>query len=96
MKVTMDAAGRLVIPREIRKAAGLKPGMPLEIRHQDGRVEIEPAPLPVRLVWKGRILVAEPEIDVPTMSAEVVEQTLSELRDDRTFLSPGSDAALSP
>ncbi|HZS92352.1 MAG TPA: AbrB/MazE/SpoVT family DNA-binding domain-containing protein, partial [Chloroflexota bacterium] len=43
MKTTMDAAGRLVIPREIRRQAGLQPGMPVEVRWHDGRIEIEPA-----------------------------------------------------
>ena len=90
----MDSAGRLVIPRDVRVAAGLKPGMPLEIRYQDGRIEIEPATLPVRLVRKGPLLVAEPEIDVPPMSAAVVEQTITALRDERTTPSIGPDATL--
>ena len=29
---TFDAAGRLVVPKAIRKAAGLEPKTPLEIR----------------------------------------------------------------
>src|SRR5258706_225166 len=41
---TMDSAGRLVLPREIRDQAQLEPGMPLRIVFRDGRVEIDPAP----------------------------------------------------
>jgi len=32
MKTTIDHAGRLVIPKDIRRESGIKPGMPLEIR----------------------------------------------------------------
>jgi AbrB family looped-hinge helix DNA binding protein len=60
----MDAAGRLVIPREIRREASLEPGVPLEVRWRDGVIEIEPQPLPVTLHRKGRLLVATPKTKV--------------------------------
>ena len=75
MKTTIDADGRLVIPKEIRRQAGLRPGMPLEVRWHDGRIEIEPATLPVRLVRKGRLLVAVPETDIEPLTATTVEAT---------------------
>ena len=75
MKTTIDPAGRLVIPKEIRREAGLKPGMPLDIRLRDGRIEIEPAPLPVRLVRKGKLLVAVPGTEVAALTTETVERT---------------------
>ena len=40
MRTTIDRAGRLVIPREIRRQAGLAPGMALEVRVNEGRIEI--------------------------------------------------------
>ena len=80
MTVTMDAAGRLVIPKEIRREAGLEPGVPVEIRVNDGRIEIEPKTLPVKLIRRGRFLVAEPAVPVPPMKAEVVERTIRQLR----------------
>lgn len=75
MKTTIDAAGRLVIPKEVRRQAGLRPGMPLDVRWQDGRIEIEPAPVPVTLVRKGRFVVAVPQVDSPLLSAHEVEET---------------------
>jgi len=84
MRITIDAAGRLVIPKGIRQEAGLKPGMDLEIRWREGRIEIEPAPLPVKLVRKGRLLVAVPERDVEPLTAEIVERTREALRRERT------------
>ena len=83
MKTTIDAAGRLVIPKEIRREAGLKPGTPLEIRWREGRIEIEPAPLPVKLVRKGRLLVAVPQKDVSSLTAETVERTRENLQRER-------------
>jgi AbrB family looped-hinge helix DNA binding protein len=79
----MDAAGRLVIPKEVRRAAGLKPGMPLEVRWSNGRIEIEPEPVPVKLIQKGRFLVAVPERDTGVLTPEMVQHTLQTLRDER-------------
>jgi AbrB family looped-hinge helix DNA binding protein len=84
MKTTIDLAGRLVIPKQIRQEAGLRPGMPLDVRWRAGRIEIEPAPLPVKLVRKGRLLVAVPDKDVPGLSADTVERTRQTLRRERS------------
>ena len=58
MKVTIDRAGRLVIPKEIRDAAGIEPGMPLVVSCREGRIEIEPQRRPIRIVKRGRLQVA--------------------------------------
>jgi AbrB family looped-hinge helix DNA binding protein len=83
MKATIDRAGRLVIPREIRRQAGLEPGMTLDVRRTDGRIEIEPAPLDVTLVKKGRFLVAEAQGSVDPLTNDMVEETRRALRDSR-------------
>lgn len=83
MKITIDAAGRLVIPKEIRRQAGLKPGAALEIRLREGRVEIEPAPVPVKLVRRGRWLVPVPKVRVPSLREETVRRTRDALRSER-------------
>jgi len=75
MKTTMDAAGRLVIPKEIRRQAGLQPGTPLDVRWQDGRIEIEPAAVPVTLVRKRRFMVALPQVTGPVLTTRDVEET---------------------
>ena len=56
--VTIDQAGRVVIPKEIRDAAGISPGMPLIISSRDGRIEIEPRRRAVRIEKRGRLQVA--------------------------------------
>jgi len=80
---SIDAAGRLVIPKSIREAAGLRPGMLLEIRLHDGRVEIEPAPVDVRIEMRGSVAVAVPAEPVPTVTAEDVEAIRRRIREQR-------------
>jgi AbrB family looped-hinge helix DNA binding protein len=91
MKTTIDSAGRMVIPKEIRRQAGLTPGMPLEIHWRDGKIEIEPAFLPVKLVREGRFVVAVPEVDVPPLTAEIMEETRRAIEEERARQIAGLD-----
>ena len=79
MTITMDAAGRLVIPREIRRDAGLVPGAPLDVRFREGVIEIEPQPVAVTLTRRGHLLVAAPARTMPTLTTAVVERTRASL-----------------
>lgn len=56
--ITIDRVGRLVIPKEIREAAGIEAGMQLEVSCREGRVELEPRRRPVRIEKRGRLQVA--------------------------------------
>lgn len=80
MKTTIDRAGRLVVPKPIRDAAGIAPGAQLQIRVADGRIEIEPAPLEVKLVKRGSLTVAVPRRPVPPLTEDVVRETVERLR----------------
>lgn len=84
MKSTIDSAGRLVIPKAIRSEAGLKPGMSLEVCWRGGKIEIEPVSVPVRLVRKGGLLVAIPQKDVTSLTADAVERTRQSIRRDQS------------
>lgn len=83
MRFTIDAAGRVVIPKALRDAAGLRPGTPLDVRLRDGRIEIEAAPMPVKLVEKHGILVAEPAEETDPLTADTVNATRDRLRSER-------------
>ncbi|MDH5640344.1 MAG: AbrB/MazE/SpoVT family DNA-binding domain-containing protein [Nitrospira sp.] len=83
MKTTIDAAGRLVIPKELRREAGLEPGTELEIRWRQGLIEIEPAPLPVKLKKRGRFLVAVPDHPVEPLTNEQIERTRRQITRNR-------------
>jgi AbrB family looped-hinge helix DNA binding protein len=80
MTVTIDGAGRLVIPRDIREQAHLEPGVPLEIRFRDGRIEIEPASRRVEIVKHGRLRVAVPTDASGRLTAEAVRTTRDRVR----------------
>ena len=84
MKTAIDKAGRLVIPKAVRVAAGLEPGMEVEIRIVDGRVEIEPAPLDVQLEKRGGLVVAVPRETAETLTTSDVEATIAERRERGT------------
>jgi AbrB family looped-hinge helix DNA binding protein len=80
MKTAIDRAGRIVVPKPLRQALGLKPGQPLEIRAGDGRLEIEIAATSMRLKKRGKRLVAVPEQSLPPLTAEQVRDTLERIR----------------
>jgi len=80
MKSTIDAAGRIVVPKPLRQALGLKPGQPLEIRASEGRLEIEIAATPVELKKRGKGVVAVPGVELPPLTAELVRETLERSR----------------
>ena len=52
----IDHAGKLVIPKDIDRESGIKPGMPLDVRWENGKIAITPAPLLIKLEQKGRLL----------------------------------------
>lgn len=80
MRVALDAAGRLVVPKSLRQALGLKPGQALEIRAGDGRLEIEIAATPMRLKKRGKGVVAVPDAGLPALTADQVRDTLERVR----------------
>lgn len=83
IRATIDRAGRLVIPKPIREAAGLEPDVPLEIRLRDHRIEIEPAPIEVRIEMRHGVAVAVPAEPVSAVTTEEVEALRRRIREER-------------
>jgi AbrB family looped-hinge helix DNA binding protein len=79
MRTTIDRAGRMVIPKPIREAAGLRPGESLEVVYRDGRIEIEPPAAEVKLIRKGKLVVAHAP-GAPPMKHEEINRVLREVR----------------
>ena len=80
MKATIDAAGRIVVPKPLRQALGLKPGQLLEMRAGDGRLEIEIVPTSITLKKRGKGMVAVPDTKLPPLTADQVRETLERVR----------------
>jgi AbrB family looped-hinge helix DNA binding protein len=83
MKTTIDNAGRIVVPKEIWRLAGLHSGMVLEVSWRDDHIEIEPAATEARLVKKGNLLVAEPLDEVGPLTPDQGEQARESILIDR-------------
>ncbi len=80
MKSTIDSAGRVVVPKELRQRLGLDGGAVIEIRERDGRVEIEPAPTAMSLEEHDGDPVAVPEDDLPPLTDDIVRATIERTR----------------
>lgn len=80
MRTTIDMAGRIVVPKALRDELGLTGGEELEIAVRDGRLELEPPPVPMHLERRGRSVVAVPEGPLPALTAEMVRQVLERAR----------------
>lgn len=83
MTVTIDKAGRLVVPKPIRDEAGIRPGDRLGIRVQDGRIMIEPGIAKYRTVVRHGIHVAEATEPIEPMSNEELRWWIRGLRERR-------------
>ncbi len=79
----MDSAGRIVLPREVRRQAGLQAGVTLEARVEDGRIVLEPRAVPVKLITRGRFTVAMPVEELPALTVDEVEETRGKVRSER-------------
>jgi AbrB family looped-hinge helix DNA binding protein len=80
MKSAIDSAGRVVIPKPMRARLGLERGRVVEIRERDGRIEIEPAAVPMSLARRGGGPVAVPAEELPPLTDEVVRATIERSR----------------
>jgi AbrB family looped-hinge helix DNA binding protein len=74
MSATIDAAGRLVIPKALRERAGLTAGTRVDFHYRDGHIEI--APIEVEGGWERYR-----GIDFPTPPADAPDLTVQEIRD---------------
>jgi AbrB family looped-hinge helix DNA binding protein len=82
MEVAVDRAGKLLIAKQIRERPGIAPGMKLDIRVVDGKIEIEPAYLPLQLVPDGQFLVIRAPPGMPPLTSDQVRQVIEGARLD--------------
>jgi AbrB family looped-hinge helix DNA binding protein len=80
MRSTIDAAGRIVVPKVLRERLGLAGGTVVDIRERDGRLEIEPVPTPMALAKRRGTRVAVPARKLPPLTDEIVRVTIDCVR----------------
>ena len=80
MRTTIDAAGRIVVPKAIREELALYGGQEVELVAVDGRIEIEVPPSAMHLEERDGHLVAVPEEPLPPLTTELVRATLERTR----------------
>ncbi len=73
VRVAIDDTGRLLLPKAVREAAGLRPGSPLEVTASQGHIELKRIDSEVRLIRQGRLTVAVAEDDLPPMADGEIE-----------------------
>jgi AbrB family looped-hinge helix DNA binding protein len=80
MIATIDSAGRLVVPKRLREELGFRPGQELELTAVDGHLEVDHPATSMRLEWHGSRLVAVADSKMPTLTSELVRETLERVR----------------
>jgi AbrB family looped-hinge helix DNA binding protein len=81
MRVTIDRAGRIVVPKAMRDELGITPDTPLEIEVVDDHIELSPPPSSARIVEGpcGPVI----ETSGGTITDEMVRETLEAVRERR-------------
>lgn len=80
MRVAIDAAGRIVVPKVLRDELGLTANTLLEISAVDRRLEIVVAATPMRLQEHEHGVVAVADREMPVLTTEQVRETLERVR----------------
>ncbi|MDQ6725197.1 MAG: AbrB/MazE/SpoVT family DNA-binding domain-containing protein [Actinomycetota bacterium] len=80
MRVAIDSAGRIVVPKPLRDRLGLTGPSELEVIEDAGRIVLSPVPGTVELVEREGVLVAERSADVAPLDAETVRDLVEHQR----------------
>ncbi len=64
METTIDAAGRIVVPKPLRDALGLLPGTKLDVSAYGAGLQLVPAGRTARFVQEDGVLVATGETSI--------------------------------
>jgi AbrB family looped-hinge helix DNA binding protein len=80
MRSAIDSGGRVVIPKAIRDRLGLGPGTVVDVAEHEGHIEMAPVEAPVELVEVNGALVARSTEKLPTLTNDIVRETLENTR----------------
>jgi AbrB family looped-hinge helix DNA binding protein len=80
MRTTIDSAGRLVVPKSIRDAMGLRAGRMVDLVFTDGRIEIELAAADVAVETGHGLPRLVPQEVLPDLTDDQIRDTLDATR----------------
>ena len=80
MRITMDGAGRLVVPKSLRTELGITGPTEVEIVSADGTLELSVPDVPARLEMEDGLALIVPDAPIPPMSADDVRDVLNRVR----------------
>jgi len=83
MKTTIDGAGRVIVPKKIREAVQLEAGSEIDVRVENGIIQLEPIAAPVKFMKRGHLLVATRPERPGTLTQEMVEATRESVQGER-------------
>ncbi len=80
MRVAIDGVGRLVVPKALRDARGLRGSAQLEMAAVDGRLEITVADVPARVEDRDGTAVIVPEEPLTPLTIEETRDAIERVR----------------
>jgi AbrB family looped-hinge helix DNA binding protein len=80
MKVSIDAAGRMVVPKSLRAELGISGPTEVEVVSADGHLELSVPDTPARVEMQDGLAVIVAEHPVAPMTADDVRRTLEDVR----------------
>ena len=83
MRISIDSAGRVVIPKGVREQLGLRPGQELELDAHDGSIRLSVPTRPMRIEGKGKRARIVTDGAMQPLTAEMVRDVLEAGRDRR-------------
>lgn len=89
MQTTIDGAGRVIVPKKIREALQLEAGSEIDVRVENGVIQMEPIAAPVKLKKRGRLLVATRPGRTEALTQAMVEATRESIQGERAGSGPG-------
>ncbi len=78
--LTIDKAGRVVLPKPVRDALQISPGDSLELESSEDHIVLRPAPSKGRMYKKQGVWVFDSGVP---LSAEVINKTIRRVRAER-------------
>jgi AbrB family looped-hinge helix DNA binding protein len=80
MRVAIDAVGRVIIPKPIRKELGIEGASELELTAADGFVELSVPDVPARVEDRDGVPVIVPETSMPPLTVEQAREAVDRTR----------------